>query len=346
MESLGLIQDHIISHEADAAIGQERPCGRLDASGMRTKVTTKCMDCSFSAATCSDCFLDQHVARFTHWAHVWNDTVGCFVRQDISCLGYVINLGHNGKPCPHAVPGSDLFFHLVDINGVHDTKLRFCNCVPKVDRASQLLKHRLFPATIPQPKMAFTFQLLDLYSMIHVESKITPYDFIGSIRRMTDNSFTRIVTVSTSVCWLKILLYLTTYQISQESLFPVLLGLSSLELVGEQEAARTLSRYQSIPGAAGTAARLTSCLLSYMSTSAYEHGTNLEGHTETSTVLYISYIFANISDRISADISTSFNGRLMEISSSVNSPRILIPIIFPCMTVTHIFLVRKIIKLI
>lgn len=160
------------------------------------RATTKCMDCSFSPPACSDCFIDHHAGRYTHWAHVWNDAVGCFVRQDISCLGYVIDLGHDGKPCPHAVPNSDLFFHIVDINGVHDTKLRFCNCVPKVDRASQLLKHKLFPATFPQPKMAFTFHLLDFYNILHVEGKISAYDFIGSIRRMTDNSFTRIVTVS------------------------------------------------------------------------------------------------------------------------------------------------------
>lgn len=195
MDNLSSIQERIISHEADVATDVECPCGRLNISGARTKATTKCMECSFSSLACSHCFVDTHVARFTHWAHVWDAAVGCFVRQDISCLGYVINLGHGGKPCPHPTPNSDVFFHIVDINGIHDTKLRFCNCSANIDRASQLLEHKLFPATMTRPTMAFTFHLLDFYNILHVEGKISAYDFIGSIRRMTDNSFTHIVTV-------------------------------------------------------------------------------------------------------------------------------------------------------
>ncbi len=202
-----LIQDYIISHDADIAIGQDCPCGRFDAAGHRTKVAVKCMDCSLSAPACSLCFIDDHVARYTHWANVWNDQIGCYVPQDISRLGHVINLGHGGKPCPHAIPNSDLFFHIVDLNGVHDTKVRFCGCLPKLDRASQLLKHRLFPATMSRPKMAFTFQLLEFFNILHLESKINPFDFIGSIRRMTDNVFTDNVTVSFGL--LKIISQLT-----------------------------------------------------------------------------------------------------------------------------------------
>lgn len=196
MENISSIQEYIISHDADMSVGEDCPCGRLDSSGTRTKATVKCTDCSFSAPACSLCFIDEHVARYTHWANVWNDQIGCYARQDISCLGYVINLGHGGEPCPHTIPNSDLFFHIVDINGVHDTKVRFCGCLPQVDRAFQLLQHQLFPATMSRPKMAFTFQLLDFYNILHVEGKISAYDFIGSIRRTTDNVFTHNVTVS------------------------------------------------------------------------------------------------------------------------------------------------------
>lgn len=203
MEKLGTIQEHIIGHEADATTGENCLCGRLDASGARAKATTKCMDCAFSIPTCTNCFVDEHVARYTHWAQVWNDAVGCYVRQDISCLGHVINLGHDGKTCPNAsVSNSDIFFHIVDINGVHDTKVCFCNCLHSLDRSSQLLKHKLFPATMSRPKMAFTFNLLDFFNILHVEGKISAYDFIGSIRRMTDNAFTHTVTVSVVIYFL------------------------------------------------------------------------------------------------------------------------------------------------
>ncbi|KJA14195.1 hypothetical protein HYPSUDRAFT_150698 [Hypholoma sublateritium FD-334 SS-4] len=176
------------------SVGEDCPCGRLDTGGTRTKATIKCMDCSLSAPACSLCFIDEHVARYTHWANIWNDEIGCYTRQDISCLGYVINLGHGGRPCPDTIPNSDIFFHIVDTNGVHNTKIRFCGCLPKLDRASQLLKHQLFPATMSRPTMAFTFRLMDFYNVVHVEGKISAYDFIGSIRRTTDNVFTHNVT--------------------------------------------------------------------------------------------------------------------------------------------------------
>lgn len=237
MDKLSSIQEHIISHEADAAVGVDCPCGRLDMSGARTKATTKCMECSFSSPTCSYCFIETHVARFTHWAHVWNPAVGCFVRQDISRLGHIINLGHGGAPCPHPTPGSDLFFHIVDVNGIHDTKLRFCNCQANIDRASQLLEHKLFPATMTRPTMAFTFHLLDFYNILHVEGKISAYDFIGSIRRMTDNSFTQIVTVRSIIYLLN---FLNEYIGFVGSVFTVSVGLPCLEFSRKLEAPGTL----------------------------------------------------------------------------------------------------------
>ena len=46
-----------------------------------------------------------------------------------------------------------------------------------------------------RPTMAFTFHLLDFYDTLLVEGKIAEYDITGTIRRMTDNTFTQIVTV-------------------------------------------------------------------------------------------------------------------------------------------------------
>ena len=200
MSNLPRIQDIIITHEADALVGLDCLCGRLDnTTGTTMKATTRCMDCSFSTPTCSECFLDTHKAQFTHWAEVWNNDVGCFVRCDISRLrpfgGYVINLGHGGWPCPKADYSADVLFHIVASNGVHNTKLRFCGCHARVDRAEQLLNHRLFPSTMNRPQMAFTFQLLEQFNLLNVEAKISAHDFIGYIRRLSDNAFTHRVTV-------------------------------------------------------------------------------------------------------------------------------------------------------
>ncbi|KJA19668.1 hypothetical protein HYPSUDRAFT_204406 [Hypholoma sublateritium FD-334 SS-4] len=42
--------------------------------------------------------------------------------------------------------------------------------------------------------MAFTFQLLEQFNLLHVEAKISAYDYIGYIRRLSDNAFTHQVT--------------------------------------------------------------------------------------------------------------------------------------------------------
>ncbi|CAA7271018.1 unnamed protein product [Cyclocybe aegerita] len=134
--------------------------------------------------------IGAHSQTPTHWADVWNATGQYFVRHDISTLrekGYAIHLGHNGNVCPH--PASDIFFHLIDVNGVHHTKIQFCGCPGALERPFQLLKHCLFPATLRQPKTAFTFRTLKTFHILHLESKVATYDFIGSLRRLTDNMF-------------------------------------------------------------------------------------------------------------------------------------------------------------
>ncbi|KAG5635468.1 hypothetical protein H0H81_011141 [Sphagnurus paluster] len=47
----------------------------------------------------------------------------------------------------------------------------------------------LFPATVRRPTTAFTFQVLKQFHLHHLESKESTYDFIGALRRLTDNVF-------------------------------------------------------------------------------------------------------------------------------------------------------------
>lgn len=152
----------------------------------------------------------------THWAKVWLEDLGFFVRRDISLLratGFAIPLGHNGQPCPASsifstsglddnsgmtqddVDGIGATFLLVDYNGIHNTKLHFCTCHGKPDRMTQLLDFGFFPATTKRPTMAFSLTLLHHFHIHHLESKTSAYDYIGSLRRLTDNVFTSDVSV-------------------------------------------------------------------------------------------------------------------------------------------------------
>jgi hypothetical protein len=127
----------------------------------------------------------------THWAEIWDEDHGFFVRHDISVVepgGYATQLGHHGGECPCSPP--DRFFILVDTNGIHNTKIRFCECSStSASQVEQLMSLGLFPATLKQPRMAFTFRVLRQAHLMNLESKAAMYDFVGTLRRLTDNAF-------------------------------------------------------------------------------------------------------------------------------------------------------------
>jgi len=204
-EHLESFRDHeqellgwLFDRHADSAVGTL--CGCPNPAATKT---TRCYDCGYGP-TCSECFIKAHQSSPTHWAEVWDADKGFFIRHDISALrsGYCISLGHSGLPCPSSLaedPG--VFFHIVDTNGVHCTRIRFCCCSGDgSNRAEQLMKARLFPATMRRPTMAFTWHVCHLFHILHLESKISTHDFIGSLRRLTDNTFAQDVPVSFLLC--------------------------------------------------------------------------------------------------------------------------------------------------
>ncbi|KAF8868425.1 hypothetical protein CPB84DRAFT_1696373 [Gymnopilus junonius] len=147
----------------------------------------RCYDCNHPLS-CSECFIDAHRHNRMHWAEVWNQEHGFFD-------GYAQHLGHNGLPCPMPDSKEDLNFLIIDINGIHNTKICFCHCPGSEDRVIQLMRHRLFPASLQRPVAAFMFQLLHHFHLLHLESKATKYDYMGALRCLTDNVFTNEVSV-------------------------------------------------------------------------------------------------------------------------------------------------------
>ena len=55
---------------------------------------------------------------------------------------------------------------------------------------------QLFPATTQDPKTAFTFSVLKDFHMHNLQSKCGAFDYMLSLRRLTDNVFTNKVPVS------------------------------------------------------------------------------------------------------------------------------------------------------
>jgi len=154
---------------------------------------------------CAYCFIDSHAARPCHWAKVWQEEGGYFSRRDISALPidvqYAIPLGHGGGRCPtpEGYKENHINFRIIDHNGVHETRIHYCICHGDPNRVQQLLQFGLFPATLTMPKIAFTLTVVHQFHIHHLESKQSTYDYIGSLRRLTDNIFASEVKVRTII---------------------------------------------------------------------------------------------------------------------------------------------------
>ena len=173
--------DYLLATEVDDDIGSLCHCG--EASRI-----VKCTDCFMSSSTCQTCFIAAHIHTPTHWAERWNGHF--FVRHDISQLDdYAISLGHSGARCPKLTDNSrSVKFTLCDRNGIHETKLLFCDCIGGGSRTDQLMRAEIFPGSMSTPVTGFTFNLLKDSHLQALESKKAAYDFISALRRRTNNA--------------------------------------------------------------------------------------------------------------------------------------------------------------
>ena len=81
---------------------------------------------------------------------------------------------------------------------IHNVGVDYCSCGQTGgSQVEQLLEHRLYPATLANPKTAATFRALELFEILQYESKLTPYEFYNTISRLTDNTGLHVVKVST-----------------------------------------------------------------------------------------------------------------------------------------------------
>ncbi|KAL0058817.1 hypothetical protein AAF712_014485 [Marasmius tenuissimus] len=82
-------------------------------------------------------------------------------------------------------------FTVVHSNGVHGTMLSFCNC--KTVKVEQLMRSRLFPSSVHEPETAYTFTMMREYDVQALQGQFSAYDWVHSLRRLTDNAHTHLV---------------------------------------------------------------------------------------------------------------------------------------------------------
>ncbi|KAJ7092208.1 hypothetical protein C8R44DRAFT_750322 [Mycena epipterygia] len=168
-----------------AHVGRRGQFAKFNATTARN---TQCR-----AARVSWCFLNAHRNNPFHWAEVWDTAQGFFVRHNLSALGQPLQLGHHGGPCNYATP--PMVFEITAETGPQALQIQFCghwkaDGTKVVDRVDQLLNARLFPCTWTETQSAVTFNALKQFQLHHLESKVAAFDYCGSLRRLSDNSFT------------------------------------------------------------------------------------------------------------------------------------------------------------
>ncbi|KIJ50997.1 hypothetical protein M422DRAFT_44213 [Sphaerobolus stellatus SS14] len=136
-----------------------------------------CEDCAGGHLCCQGCVLKGHACLPFHRIMVW--TADSFFRKiTLKSLGLHIQLGHSpGEPClrPHA---ADKDFCVIDTLSIH----------LQVPHTTQLLRHGWYPATMCYPATVCTFQVLEHFQILNLQSKCSAYEYYNALTRLTDNT--------------------------------------------------------------------------------------------------------------------------------------------------------------
>lgn len=113
-----------------------------------------------------------------------------FKRTSLKKLGLRIQLGHPyGERCLVPILPYNDDFIIIDTNGVHEVGLNFCGCQGGSPKAHdiQLLRASLYPSTGINPRTAATFSVLKHFHLLSFESKLSGYEYVKAVERLTSN---------------------------------------------------------------------------------------------------------------------------------------------------------------
>ena len=148
--------------------------------------TFECDSCYSFGLKCQKCFLEAHRKNPFHVARYWNGEY--FEKKGLKELGFQWSLNHGGYSCPYVNDGNGVQeMKILDVNGIHFVEVGFCHCANHPSFSEQLMTQRVFPATLKRPRTAFTCNSLRLFQMLNHTARTTPWDFTGTMQRLTDN---------------------------------------------------------------------------------------------------------------------------------------------------------------
>jgi hypothetical protein len=164
------------------------------------KQLVHCWECFQYPVACANCFVKRHRHLPFHWAQVWVPEKRIWIPTDYSSVlpesdKAIIQLGHLDEENHCSANEKPLDFTVIHTNGIHSTRIRFCHCDASRNRSIQLTEADLFPATPDKPETAFTFAMLEEFQTHNLQSKATPFDWMMSLRRLTNDVTTHKVPV-------------------------------------------------------------------------------------------------------------------------------------------------------
>ncbi|KAJ6479819.1 hypothetical protein C8R45DRAFT_1054444 [Mycena sanguinolenta] len=134
---------------------------------------------------CGQCVVDRHAVLPTPWIEEWNGAF--FERRSLKELGLVIQLGHPpGITCPNPLRANKAFV-LIDLTGVHNVAVNFCQCDGNLEKRQQLMRVRWWPATVRDPQTCATFGTVRLFQILNCQGKVSAHDFLRSLELLTNN---------------------------------------------------------------------------------------------------------------------------------------------------------------
>jgi hypothetical protein len=122
------------------------------------------------------------------YRQLWTENL-YFKKVSLKELGLRIQLGHgSSERCWNRgrVAGDD--FVVLDVNGVYEVGVNFCDCEKSKPEFIQLLRYGWFPASVDHPKTATTFTVLKFFQLLNFELKASAFKFYNALARLTDNT--------------------------------------------------------------------------------------------------------------------------------------------------------------
>jgi hypothetical protein len=144
-----------------------------------------CTDCFHQRLMCSRCLCEAHRETPFHQVQEWNHGLGCYLPASLADLGLVVTLDHtDGSRCFST--SRKRILNVVHTNGIHQLAVCQCDCSMEELRRpaispGQLLSNKLFPATHDRPNTVFTFQVLELFNQLNLESYINVNQFCDTM---------------------------------------------------------------------------------------------------------------------------------------------------------------------